>query len=57
MAREHADAIDEMRAILHERGTVTNRDFAMATRTRTQSYRGRKAHELRNEMVEELNLS
>jgi hypothetical protein len=31
-----------MRAILRERGTVSNRDFAMATRTRTQSYRGRK---------------
>jgi len=42
MAREHADAIDEMRTILHERDTVTNRDFAMATRTRTQNYRGRK---------------
>ena len=42
MATEHADAIDEMRAILHERGTVTNRDFEMASRTRTQSYRGRK---------------
>jgi uncharacterized protein len=42
MARDHADAIIEMRAILHERGTVSNRDFAMATRTRTQSYRGRK---------------
>jgi uncharacterized protein YcaQ len=42
IARDHADAIDEMRALLHERGTVTNRDFAMATRTRTQSYRGRK---------------
>ena len=42
MARDHAEAIVEMRAILHERGTVTNRDFAMATRTRTQSYRGRK---------------
>ncbi|HEV8191456.1 MAG TPA: crosslink repair DNA glycosylase YcaQ family protein [Ktedonobacterales bacterium] len=42
MAREHADAIIEMRAILRERGTVTNRDFAMATRRRTQSYRGRK---------------
>jgi len=41
-ARDHADAIVEMRAILHERGTVSNRDFAMATRTRTQSYRGRK---------------
>jgi uncharacterized protein len=42
MAREHAEAIVEMRAILRERGTVSNRDFEMATRTRTQSYRGRK---------------
>ena len=42
MAGEHADAIVEMRAILHERETVSNRDFEMATRTRTQSYRGRK---------------
>ena len=42
MADEHADAIVEMRAILRERGTVSNRDFKMATRTRTHSYRGRK---------------
>src|SRR5262249_22198860 len=42
MAAEHAEAISEMRAILRERGTVSNRDFAMASRTRTQSYRGRK---------------
>lgn len=42
MALEHADAINEMRAILHERGAVSNRDFEMAKRTRTQSYRGRK---------------
>lgn len=42
MARDHADAIVEMRALLRERGTVSNRDFKMATRTRTQSYRGRK---------------
>ena len=42
MGREHAEAIVEMRAILRERGTVSNRDFEMATRTRTQSYRGRK---------------
>jgi uncharacterized protein len=42
MGQDHAEAIAEMRAILRERGTVTNRDFAMATRTRTQSYRGRK---------------
>ena len=42
MASDHAEAIVEMRAILRERGTVSNRDFTMATRTRTQSYRGRK---------------
>jgi uncharacterized protein len=42
MARDHADAIVEMRAILRERGIVTNRDFDVAVRTRTQSYRGRK---------------
>jgi uncharacterized protein YcaQ len=42
IARDHADAIVEMRAILRERGTVSNRDFAMASRTRTDSYRGRK---------------
>jgi uncharacterized protein YcaQ len=42
MAREHAEAIEEMRAVLRERGTVSNRDFAMATRKRTLSYRGRK---------------
>jgi hypothetical protein len=40
--RDHADAIVEMRAILRERGVASNRDFAMATRTRTESYRGRK---------------
>lgn len=42
VAREHADAIVEMRTILRERGTVSNRDFDMASRIRTQSYRGRK---------------
>ncbi len=42
MGHDHADAIDEMRDILRERGIVSNRDFKMATRTRTQSYRGRK---------------
>ncbi len=42
MASEHADAIAEMRDILRERGTVTNRDFGMASRKRMQSYRGRK---------------
>src|SRR5512146_2612568 len=42
MGHQHADAVLEMRAILRERGVVSNRDFQMATRTRTQSYRGRK---------------
>ncbi|MGE5374031.1 MAG: winged helix-turn-helix domain-containing protein [Bacteroidota bacterium] len=42
LAGEHADAMEEMRSILRERGTVSNRDFEMATRTRTQHYRGRK---------------
>jgi hypothetical protein len=42
MAREHAKAIAEMREILRERKTVSNRDFEMSTRKRTQSYRGRK---------------
>jgi uncharacterized protein YcaQ len=31
-----------MRTVLLTRGSVNNRDFDMATRTRTQSYRGRK---------------
>ena len=42
IAHEHAAAIVEMRATLQERGAVSNRDFKMATRTRTDSYRGRK---------------
>lgn len=42
MGAEHADAVAEMRTILQERGTVSNRDFEMASRKRTQSYRGRK---------------
>jgi uncharacterized protein len=42
MGHDHAEAIAEMRTILHERGAVNNRDFEMASRVRTQSYRGRK---------------
>jgi len=42
MGEEHTEAIVEMRQILRERGTVSNRDFKMATRQRTESYRGRK---------------
>jgi uncharacterized protein YcaQ len=41
-AEEHGEAIAEMREILRERGVVSNREFEMASRTRTQSYRGRK---------------
>jgi hypothetical protein len=39
---EHAEAVAEMRDILRERGTVSNRDFKMSARKRTDSYRGRK---------------
>ncbi len=42
MGEEHAEAIVEMRHILRERGKVSNRDFKMASRQRTESYRGRK---------------
>ncbi len=42
MSHQYTEAIEEMRGILRERGVVSNRDFKMETRTRTQSYRGRK---------------
>jgi uncharacterized protein YcaQ len=42
IAREHPEAIVEMRDILRERGTVSNRDFEAAKRTQTASYRGGK---------------
>jgi uncharacterized protein YcaQ len=42
MGSEHNDAIVEMRSLLREQDTLSNRDFEMAARTRTQSYRGRK---------------
>jgi uncharacterized protein YcaQ len=41
-AHEHAAAIAEMREVLRTRPEVANRDFAMAERTRVDSYRGRK---------------
>jgi hypothetical protein len=41
-AREHGPAIAEMRQVLAERGTVSNRDFAMGDRKRMDNYRGRK---------------
>jgi uncharacterized protein len=42
MGEEHAEAVAEVLDILRERGTVSNRDFSMAGRKRTDSYRGRK---------------
>jgi uncharacterized protein YcaQ len=42
IAREHPQAIVEMRAVLQARGTVSNRDFAASARTKTNSYRGGK---------------
>jgi uncharacterized protein len=41
-ARDHALVIDEMRAVLRKRESVSNRDFEMSTRARVNSYRGRK---------------
>jgi uncharacterized protein len=42
IARDHAGAIAELRTVLQERGILSNRDFDMSTRTRTESYRDRK---------------
>jgi uncharacterized protein YcaQ len=42
IVNEHGPAVDEMRAVLRERGTVSNRDFEMASRKAVTSYRGRK---------------
>jgi len=39
---EHADAIQDVLAVLRERGEVSNRDFAMHARRRIDDYRGRK---------------
>lgn len=42
VARRHRAAIEEMRAEVRAKGAVSNRDFAMHTRKRINSYRGRK---------------
>ena len=39
---KHRETIEEMRRVVAAKGMVSNRDFAMATRRRTDSYRGRK---------------
>lgn len=41
-AAGHGPAIEEMREVLGQRREVSNRDFAIADRTRVDSYRGRK---------------
>jgi uncharacterized protein len=40
--QQHGAAVEEVRRLLLDRGEITNRDFAMADRTRVDSYRGRK---------------
>lgn len=42
IARDHPDAIVEMREILQERDMVSNRDFKKSARKKTQNYRGSK---------------
>jgi uncharacterized protein YcaQ len=42
LGRRHREAIEEMRSVVRAKGTVGNRDFAMHTRRRIDSYRGRK---------------
>ncbi|HEV2170679.1 MAG TPA: crosslink repair DNA glycosylase YcaQ family protein [Candidatus Binatus sp.] len=42
LSRQHREAIEEMRAVVRSKGTVSNRDFAMPTRRRVNHYRGRK---------------
>ncbi len=41
-AKQHQSAIQEMRQVLRQRETVSNRDFEMKDRARVSSYRGRK---------------
>jgi uncharacterized protein YcaQ len=42
IAADHAEAIDDVLAVLRERGEISNRDFAVGDRTRVDHYRGRK---------------
>jgi uncharacterized protein YcaQ len=42
LGRRHRQAIEEMRAVVRAKGTVSNRDFAMDARRRVNHYRGRK---------------
>ena len=42
LGRRHRDVMEEMLAEVRAKGTVSNRDFAIHTRRRVESYRGRK---------------
>jgi len=42
LTSKNRKTIEEMRRVVVAQGTVCNRDFALATRRRTDSYRGRK---------------
>ena len=42
LGRRHPEAIEEMRAAVRAKGTVSNRDFEMHARRRVNNYRGRK---------------
>ena len=42
IAEEHGPAVDEMRRALHERATVSGREFSAAERRAVDSYRGSK---------------
>jgi uncharacterized protein YcaQ len=42
IAEEHGPAVDEMRRALHDRATVSGREFAAAERRAVDSYRGSK---------------
>jgi uncharacterized protein YcaQ len=42
LGRAHNGTVEEIRGLVLARGTVSNRDFAMKTRRRVESYRGRK---------------
>ncbi len=42
MGLDYAEAVEEMREVLRERGIVNNREFTTANRRQTQSYRGSK---------------
>ena len=42
IVQEHGPAVDEMRSALHERATVSGRDFTAAERRAVDSYRGSK---------------